>query len=220
MIKIKKGLEPQVISDNIADWEQVLRDHELAGSKPTEAELGRYRADEIKNALLAETHEKCAYCESRFRHVYYGDIEHVTPKKLGIEFRFRWENLTLACKICNTNKGIQENLVDPNVHSPEDLFCIEGPAILPVPESTMARLTEIVIDLNRPQLIERRNERLRRLHDLLTLAIETTDPDLKEALFDQLRSRETADSVEYAAMSRAYVGAQIARKRIPAKDPG
>ncbi|WP_018898930.1 HNH endonuclease [Rhizobium sp. 2MFCol3.1] len=216
MIKIQKGDEPQVITDNIAEWEGILRGHEAAGTNPSDTQLNRYRHDDIKAALLAETHRKCAYCESRFGHVYYGDIEHVTPKKLGIEHRFRWENLTIACRICNTNKGIKENLVDPYIHDPEDLFYIQGPTILPLPDSSIARFTEMTIDLNRSELLERRNEKLRKLHDLLTLANEASDPDLKEALYEQLKSRETADEMEYAAIARAYVSSLVAQGLIPA----
>src|SRR5215471_10914023 len=97
MIKLLKGTEPPILRDNRATWEQVLRDHVANGTTPSKTELNRYGHADIKAALLAETNAKCAYCESIFRHVYPGDVEHATPKRNGVQFRFAWDNLTIAC---------------------------------------------------------------------------------------------------------------------------
>ena len=216
MIKIEKGEEPAILVANAANWEQVLRDHEAAGTSPSDSDLNRYNHAEVKQALFNETHAKCAYCECKLRHVYYGDIEHITPKKLGPEYRYRWSNLTLACKVCNTNKGTLENLVDPNLDEPAEHFIVEGPAILPHPDSVKGRITEVEIELNRQPLVERRTERIRKLHAMLTLALKETDPELKEVLFNELKIKETRSNVEFAAMSRAFVKSLIDRGLIPA----
>ena len=60
------------------------------GETPTETERRRYNHAEIKSALIAETHGKCAYCESKIRHVSYGDIEHVMPKVNDPTRWFEW----------------------------------------------------------------------------------------------------------------------------------
>ena len=77
----------------------------------------QYRDNEVKEALKIICNNKCAYCESSFLHVYYGDIEHFRPKKLisnpgqnDIKPGYywlsnEWENLLLSCLFCNQSKG-------------------------------------------------------------------------------------------------------------------
>jgi len=48
-----------------------------------------YGAKSVKDALVKAQHEKCAFCESKIRHISHGDVEHFRPRpKLpGIERR-------------------------------------------------------------------------------------------------------------------------------------
>jgi hypothetical protein len=39
-----------------------------------------YAAEEVKEELRKVQHRKCAFCESSFDHIAYGDIEHFRPK--------------------------------------------------------------------------------------------------------------------------------------------
>lgn len=205
MIKLTKANEPIVLRDNRESWEQVIRDHAASGTKASDAELGRYNHADIKDALLGETSGKCAYCESKFRHVTYGDIEHIIPKKLGVEHRFRWENLTIGCDVCNTKKGKKENLIDPYVEEPEAEFVIFGPMVLPNPTSDRATVTESALELNRKDLVERRVERIKYLQKMLHVALSMKDEADRQVLLDELRTVETTDGVEYAALSRSFV---------------
>jgi uncharacterized protein (TIGR02646 family) len=205
MIKLRKGPEPAVLETNRATWERVLRAHDANQTTPSKTELSRYGHPEIKSALLNETSEKCAYCESKFQHIYPGDVEHVVPKRNGHEYRFKWSNLTMACSTCNTNKGIKENLIDPYDDDPETVFQQAGPAMLPDPTNDKAGATEISLGLNRKGLIERRTERLRNLHRMLKIALAQTDPTYREIYLNELRVKETRDGAEYAAMARWYV---------------
>lgn len=82
---------------------------------------------EVKKALKTLFKHKCAYCESKFTHVYYGDIEHFRPKKgvgtnskklrkpgyywLGVD----WDNLLFSCLFCNQSK--KQDLLDGSVKS-------------------------------------------------------------------------------------------------------
>jgi len=216
MIKLNKLSEPQLLRNNRAAWEQALRDHEANGTEPTKTDLNRYGHQDIKSVLLAETNEKCAYCESIFRHIYPGDVEHITPKRNGIEFRFAWDNLTISCSTCNTCKGVKEGLVDPYVDDPEALFQQAGPLMLAIPESNKAMATEIALTLNRQALIERRATRLKALSLILKIALDQTDENYREILLDELRIKETSNDAEFAAMSRWYVGDLIARGVIAA----
>jgi hypothetical protein len=205
MIKLKKGEEPAVLAANKAAWEQTLRDHNANGTEPSKTDLSRYGHPDIKSALLIETHEKCAYCESQFRHVHPGDVEHVIPKRNGHQYRFQWTNLTISCSTCNTNKGVKENLVDPYDDEPATAFQHAGPVILADPTDNKAGATEIALGLNRQGLIERRTERLKNLHRMLKIALDQTDPIYRDIYLDELRLKETRDDAEYAAMSRWYV---------------
>jgi len=70
-----------------------------------------YRDEKVKAALSKLCYEKCAYCESRFFHVYPGDVEHFRPKgeitganplKPGYYWlAAEWQNLLLSCRNCN-----------------------------------------------------------------------------------------------------------------------
>ena len=77
------------------------KDPELAKlvSRYSDEKLG------LKAYLLQETHEKCAYCESKITHVDYGDIEHIVPKSVRPDLAVDLGNLTVACGVCNTNKS-------------------------------------------------------------------------------------------------------------------
>ena len=73
-----------------------------------------YRHPSVKAALRKAQHDKCAFCESRFSHVGYGDVEHFRPKA-GYQQRasdpltrpgyywlaYDWNNLFLSCQLCN-----------------------------------------------------------------------------------------------------------------------
>lgn len=71
-----------------------------------------YKSAEIKTALYELFHEKCAYCESKIRHIQPMDVEHFRPKQLiSIKGRYirpgyywlatNWENLFPSCINCN-----------------------------------------------------------------------------------------------------------------------
>jgi uncharacterized protein (TIGR02646 family) len=76
--------------------------------------VGIYRHPSVKAALRKAQHDKCAFCESRFSHVGYGDVEHFRPKA-GYKQRaadslttpgyywlaYDWNNLFLSCQLCN-----------------------------------------------------------------------------------------------------------------------
>jgi hypothetical protein len=211
MIQLQKEDEPNILAANGPAWEQALLAHDANGTQPSKAELTRYGHPDIKSVLMKETNEKCAYCESKFRHVYPGDVEHVIPKRNGHQFRFRWDNLTIACSTCNTNKGIKEDLIDPYVESPEAVFQHAGPVMLPDPIDNKASVTEVALQLNRNALVERRTERLRGLHRMLRVALSEPSPEYRDIYLDELRLKETRGDAEYAAMARWYVNDLIAR---------
>jgi uncharacterized protein (TIGR02646 family) len=73
-----------------------------------------YAAKSVRNALRNAHHEKCAFCESFFGHISYGDVEHFRPKAAYCQTQsdelkrpgyywlaYEWTNLFLSCQLCN-----------------------------------------------------------------------------------------------------------------------
>ena len=208
MIRLEKGEEPAVLAQNSAQWTSVVVRKLNSGEVPTKAEKSRYNHADVKKELLRETHSKCAYCESKFRHIVYGDIEHVVPKSDDPSKWFSWENLTVACDICNTNKsnaGVdRDSFIDPYDVDPEEHFWQIGSMMYARPGSNAAALTERLLDLNRADLVERRFERLKSLLKLVESVERCDNPDLKRILWDEFTA-ESQSNNEYAALSRSIV---------------
>jgi uncharacterized protein (TIGR02646 family) len=72
-----------------------------------------YSHQDVKDVLQKVFKGKCAYCESKFLHVYPGDVEHFRPKAeittlSGLKIipgyywlAADWDNLLLSCRNCN-----------------------------------------------------------------------------------------------------------------------
>ena len=215
MIKLEKGAEPAVLVRNSAQWTSVVVRKMDTGVAPTRTERSRYNHADIKQALMAETHRKCAYCESKFRHVTYGDVEHVMPKSDRPSRWFDWENLTVACDVCNTNKSNApvdgESFIDPYNVDPEEHFWQMGSMVCARPGSDAAALTERLLDLNRTDLLERRFERLTNLLQILDSVERCENPHLKHLLWEEFAS-ESQSHNEYAALSRSVL--ELARRKL------
>lgn len=205
MIRLTKAAIPPILAAKAAEWTQALLLALRAGG-PTEAQKGRYRHPQIKAALIQETAGKCAYCESKLRHITHGDVEHITPKSSSPEKSFAWENLTLACDICNENKSdYAGELADPYVIDPEDHFLFLGPVVVPRPGSDVGLITEKLLRLNRSDLIERRLERLLYLNAQLNVIVRVQDHGARSLLLDNMIAHESRREQEYAALSRAFM---------------
>lgn len=101
------------------------------GTKTFQFDSGVYGHRTVKDALVNAQHGKCCFCESRVRHVAFGDVEHFRPKagyqqstgepvgKPGYYWlAYEWTNLLFACQVCNTSgKGNQFPLRDPNTRA-------------------------------------------------------------------------------------------------------
>ena len=94
----------------------VAADPADAGSRasPFEFDSKVYGHKDVKDALKAMQHGKCAYCEGDFLAYCYGDIEHFRPKGFSQQARgapriypgyywlaYDWDNLVLSCELCN-----------------------------------------------------------------------------------------------------------------------
>jgi hypothetical protein len=206
MIKLSKGCAPEILTRLAATWTQALLERLGRGETPTDTEKGRYRHPEVKAALIEETHGKCAYCESKLRHITHGDIDHIVPKSVAHEKTFEWENLTLACDVCNENKsshfGHHEDLVDPYTVDPNDHFLFVGPVVLPVPGSDPGLLTERILKLNRAELIERRQEKIMNLVTQVSVLARINDPNVRSVVRQSVLETKVDDTQEFAALTR------------------
>ncbi len=67
----------------------------------------------VKASLIDLQEHKCCFCEAKFTHVGYGDVEHFRPKGGWVQedeainspgyywLAYEWNNLMLSCEICN-----------------------------------------------------------------------------------------------------------------------
>lgn len=214
MIKLQKSDKPQILEDKAAEWTSRLLSYIRNGQPVPQSIQNKYNHPIIKTTLTEETFFKCMYCESKIKHVSYEHIEHIKPKARDKypELTFEWENLGLACPICNNNKGdIYDEAVpfiNPYVDDPSDHFLIAGHFIYHNPGNIRAELTEKQIDLNRPELIERRKERIDSLRTLADKYSAQTNPTIKAIILEELKE-ETSSDKPYSRCSKSMFNALL-----------
>ena len=208
MIKLNKLALPDNIINKIneraANFAKCIAD----GVEVPYALASSYKAKDIKEFLRRETADKCAYCESKVPHIDHGDVEHILPKSIFPHLQFDYENLTYACGVCNTKKGsfydAATPLLNPYKDLPEDHLMPVGPMVLRVPTSDRGLLTEKKLDLNRSDLVERRQERLEATATLVDQMVRTKSHAIREVLREVIEKECSADK-EYSLVVRGYV---------------
>ena len=211
MIKLYKRQKPQVLVDNAAKWTAEYLNYINNGITQSDKVSNRYNKPEIKNALEKETHGKCAYCESKIKHIEYGDIEHIIPKNKNSrpDLYVEWDNLTLACEVCNRNNikdyyDTQLPLINPYVDDPDEYFIFVGTIITAKENNQRAYITESTLDLNRSELVIRRNERLTSINHLLFAWSQADDGPIKDILTQEL-IKECSEDKEYSAIVKHFL---------------
>ena len=192
MISITKGPEPKILIDNNVKWTSELLSYISSGVKIPKHVENRYNTTEVKDALLLESSGKCMYCESPIGHIAHEHIEHIKPKASS-KFPglcYTWNNLGLACPKCNMNKSDTYDLIhpfiNPYVDDPDSNFIFFGTWIYPKGHNLRAEITIRVIELNRPDLIERRLERTKSIRRLIDSYNALPPSLLKDALLDEI----------------------------------
>ena len=197
MIGLSKADEPEVLAINRATWTAEFS----AGD-----DKRRYAHEDIRDALRGETHRKCAYCESRMEHVAPGNVEHIIPKSVKPELVCDWNNLTLACPLCNTKKGAYYSvdcpLINPYVDNLDEHLRWIGP-MLDAITPDRGRVTVRRLDLNRAELLYKRMHAMEKALDILN-SMATHPGPISEALKEDLRAM-ILDDAEYASAVRALV---------------
>ena len=209
MIRLFQGEQPRILVENCEEWtaEYVDWRENRVGEEPR-----RYARSEIRSGLEAETGSKCAYCEGRINDVAYTHIEHKLPKSKHPQLVCAWDNLTIACPRCNTNKGDYDEpecpLLDPYIDDVEDEVAFWGPLALPR-GGARARATITLLDLNRKDLLFARGEALSDLYKLLDLVERAADePALLISLWLEI-DVVTAAQGEYASACRQFLATQM-----------
>lgn len=211
MIKLTKIEKPQVLVENAELWTEEYIGYINGGMEIPHNVKYRYKHDDIKNSLEKETFGKCAYCESKLKHITFGDIEHILPKKPEArpDLYVEWNNLTLSCEVCNrTNKKDYYDsnlpLINPYEDDPEEEFLFLGPMLAAKNGNLRAFMTNSVLELNRVALLTMRYERLASVEKLLICWENNTDSVMKEVLANELRKEYMPDK-EYSAFVKHFL---------------
>ena len=173
MRRLQKQPKPDILVANEDEW---IDDLLHANPPPSNSVVAsRYGASEIRAALSHETFNKCAYCESLIGAVSYPHVEHIRPKNLHKHLTFEWSNLTLACQVCNTKKGVhdvnEDNFVHPYDQNPEEEFHFAGAFMGVTANNSAARLMRNWLDLNRADLVVLRLEVIQRVESIYLEAV-------------------------------------------------
>ncbi|WP_409966917.1 HNH endonuclease [Bengtsoniella intestinalis] len=211
MIKLVKGEKPQELTDNAEKWTKEYCDCLAKGVKPSEGLAKRYNSPAIRKALEKETFEKCAYCESKVKHNSYGDVEHILPKRKDArpDLYVEWSNLTIACEICNrSGKKSYYNadlpLINPYEDDPSQVLQDVGNFIFPIIGNRRAEISEKILKLNRAELIERREDRIRHIESLLQSWDKEDNMDMKKVLLQELHE-ESKEEKEFSSTVKAFL---------------
>lgn len=137
------------------------------------------------------------------------NISYQKNKDARPELYVDWNNLTLACEICN--RTCKKDYYDPNVplvnpyiDDPNDFFLFLGTIISSKNNNSRGFVTEKTLALNRSDLVVRRNERLQSISNLFVLWEQTQDPALKNTLANELL-KECAQDKEYSAFVKHFL---------------
>ncbi len=172
MHKIERNVPPKELKKKSNEWNKKL-------SKNPEVDINKewrnfkstkLGGDTLKN--LKEMYSDCCmYCEGDVGVTSYGQIEHFKPKSKYPELCFDYDNLHLACEICNKNKGdkYEECYIDPTLVDPKEYIYYRNWEALGKNKvgDTMIEL----VQLNNDTRIKFRKERVLRIQERLNIAI-------------------------------------------------
>lgn len=190
MIELKKTTKPQSLIDNETKWTQELMVDYYATGVIDKTKQNKYNKPDIKQALIEETNEKCAYCESKITHIYPGDIEHIIPKSIYPRLTFSWNNLTLGCYWCNNKKrnflSKECMLLNPYKDSIKEHLRAFGPIIFHINDSKRGEISLRQLELNRVELRERRFEKIEELKNLIDKLNSERIPALRSLIENEI----------------------------------
>ena len=184
MIKLKRGPKPNQLTSVIVGK---MVDSFKASNKRV------WDKAYIKEALLASSHGKCAYCECYVTvESKYMEVEHFNAKSQYPDDVINWLNLLPSCKRCNGNKGnhdvksfpiINPYSVDPKSHLCLKVARFKGKTSRGIETISVIKLNEIERVLSvRHEIINKINERLADALSFLGTFLETECEHSKKRL--------------------------------------
>lgn len=168
-----------------------------------------YKHKDNKKALMESSFGKCMYCESEVLHIDYGDVEHIKPKSTFPEHKFNWVNLGFACIKCNRENKKDKydpNFIDPYEENPDDHIQAAVGIIIAKNGSQKGQITIDIVNLNRPDLLEKRYTDLMKFQRLIERYHSLNDGVQKEALKEQIEE-EIKEDKEYSLSRKALAKA-------------
>lgn len=179
---------------------------------PNALDNGNYKHPLNKEALKKANSDKCMYCESKISHIDFAHVEHYKPKAQDKypELEFEWTNLGYACPKCNNNKSdkFHEDFpyIDPYSEDPCEYFLAHGTWLFVKQGCQRADLTIRDIELNRPELLEKRLEKVTEIQNAITACFRTTNQALRDMALQEL-AREAESDKEYSFFVKALIAA-------------
>lgn len=173
---------------------------------------GNYKHHLNKQALKEANSDKCMYCESKISHIDFAHIEHFKPKADDKfpELEFEWTNLGYACPKCNNIKSDKFHndspYIDPYSEEPSEYFLAYGTWLFVKRGCERADLSIRDIGLNRPELLEKRLEKITEIQNAITACFRTTNQALRNMALQELR-REAEPDKEYSFFVEALIAA-------------
>lgn len=217
MIKLTRPKRPEPITEHRIAWTKIYLDAVSSGDKEEikKAE-GKYRHKDIKASLQSMHNKKCAFCESLIEHVSYSHIEHFKPKSVFRKKIFQWNNLFLACGVCNGAGYKGEKfptalehgpLINPALENPGDFlefrFDPTTKAAVVVYKNARGKTTIDTLGLNRIDLSTIRSQVvkklfvLRQIHDRIDVPL-----DVRQKAADIIRDAASSNQ-HYSAFAKA-----------------
>lgn len=207
MINLQKQQCPRILEENKDSWTEDLLEYIRNDTKPPDSIWQHYKHPDIKQAVKEDSFEKCIYCESKVPSTYFGDIEHLKPKKKYPELTFEWSNLGFVCAQCNNRKRdkYDEELpyINPYQENPAEFLIALG-AFIYHKSNRRGEITEKDLDLNRPELIERRKERIDSIRNLIDRYNDEENSSLKDVLSNEIHT-EIAENKPYSMCTSSIV---------------
>lgn len=182
---------------------------------PKALENGNYKHPLNKEALKNASSDKCMYCESKISHIDFAHVEHYKPKAADKypDLEFEWTNLGYACPKCNNNKSDKFHAdfpyIDPYSEEPSEYFLAHGTWLFVKQGCERADLTIRDIELNRPELLEKRLEKVTEIQKAITACFRTTNHALRDMALQELK-KEAASDKEYSFFVKTLITAHAA----------
>ena len=183
---------------------------------PQALENGEYNHKFNKEALRIANSDKCMYCESKISHIDFAHVEHIKPKAPDKfpELAYTWENLGYACPKCNISKGdkydVNTPYIDPYSENPEEHLFAFGAFLFPFNGSERGELTVSDTELNRQELVEKRQTRIEEVIRAVKACMRTLNTTLRENALRALMKDAQVDK-EYSLVIKSILDKALSR---------